>query len=95
MHLVSYLNYPLNQVLESGLHSTQYFHAAPGKSFVSNFEDLSIVGHYISTAMLESGVGSTSRYTRIINTIYETERSLQRQEIEAEVVNLQPMYWNA
>jgi hypothetical protein len=44
--------------------------------------------------MLESGGGSASRYTQIINTIYDTERSLHRQEIEAEVVNLQPLYWN-
>jgi hypothetical protein len=92
--LVSYSNYPLYQILGSGLHSTQYPHAGPEKSFVSNFEDLSIVGHYISTAMLESGGTSASRYTQIINTTYDTERSLHRQEIEAEVVNLQALYWN-
>jgi hypothetical protein len=93
--LVSCSNYPLYQMLDSGLHHIQHSHAAVDRCFISNFEDLSIVGHYISNAMLKSEEELAARYTQIICTIHETERSLEEKEWEREVVNLQPLYWNS
>jgi hypothetical protein len=92
--LVTFSNYPLCQILSFGLHNIQHPHAAHDQFFVSNFEDLSIVGHYISNAMLKSEEGLTARYTQILDTIRGTEVSLKEKKIEREVVNLQLLYWN-
>jgi hypothetical protein len=90
--LVTFSNYPLCQILSIGLQNIQHPYAAHDQFFVSNFEDLSIVGHYISSAMLKSEEGLTARYTQILGTICGTELSLKEKKIEREVVNLQLLY---
>lgn len=92
--LVTFSNYPLCQILSFGLHNIQHPHAALEKFFLSDFEDLSIIGHYISSAMLKSEEELGSRYTQTISTIREKKQSLEDKKLEREVVNLQPLYWN-
>ncbi|KAH0282810.1 hypothetical protein M436DRAFT_68314 [Aureobasidium namibiae CBS 147.97] len=87
-------NYPLCQILSSGLHDIQKPHAALDDFFVSNFEDLSIVGYYISNAMLKGEGELAARYAQIISTVRGTELSLRDKGFERDIVKLQWLSWN-
>lgn len=92
--LIDFSNYPLCQILSSGLHNIQKPHAALNDFFVSNFEDLSIVGYYISNAMLKGEGELAARYAQIISTIRGTELSLRDKGFERDIVKLQWLSWN-
>ncbi|KAG9512387.1 hypothetical protein KCU85_g9966, partial [Aureobasidium melanogenum] len=93
--LVVVSNYPPHQRLNLGLHNLQRSHLPLDGFFVSKFEDLSIVGHYISNAMSRIDEESATRYEQISRSIREEERLLMNKEFETRVVGLQSLSFNS
>ncbi|KAH0009797.1 hypothetical protein KCU78_g10573, partial [Aureobasidium melanogenum] len=89
--LVVVSNYPPHQMLNFGLHNLQHPHLPLDGFFVSKFEDLSIVGHYISNAMSNINEESATKYEQINRLIREEEHLLMNKEFETRVIGLQSL----
>ncbi|KAH0332333.1 hypothetical protein KCU81_g10097, partial [Aureobasidium melanogenum] len=93
--LVVVSNYPLHQMLNFSLPNLQRPHLPLDGSFVSKFDDLSIVGHYISNAMSKTDEESATEYEQINRSIREEEHLLMNKEFEIRVVGLQSLSFNS
>ncbi|KAH0224497.1 hypothetical protein KCV06_g10355, partial [Aureobasidium melanogenum] len=93
--LVVVSNYPPHQMLNFGLHNLQRPHLPLDGFFDPKFDDLSIVGHYISNAMSNSDEESAIRYEQNNRSIREEEQLLMNKEFETRVVGLQSPSFNS
>lgn len=93
--LVVVSNYPPHQMLNFSLHNLQRPHLPLDGFFVSKFDDLSIVGHYISNAMSKIDEELATEYEQINRSIREEEHLLMNKEFETRVVGLQSLSFNS